>query len=234
MTDDDQTIKQSKLPLYISLVIIAGVVLSYFVIPAVQEFLNEAWEVFTSGDKNRAQQWVGQFGYWGPLVVVLAMIIQMFLIVIPTPLLMLMTVMAYGPVWGSLILLLAVFCASSVGYFIGNYFSSVIVQRLIGEKTNKKISDFIDDYGIWTVVIVKIAPFLSNDAIGFVAGILRMGYWRFIGASLAGSLPLILFMAYLEKNYSIMKEGLIWASILSVALFVAFIWWDKKVRKNKA
>ncbi|NJX17605.1 TVP38/TMEM64 family protein, partial [Tamlana crocina] len=95
-------------------------------------------------------------------------------------------VLAYGPVWGSFIILAAVFSASSVGYFIGRYLGPVIVEKLIGHKNEKKISDFIDDYGFWAVIVTRLNPFLSNDAISFVAGILKMGYWKFIGATLVG------------------------------------------------
>lgn len=230
---ESPTVKQSKAPLYISVAVVAAVVLSYFFIPEVQEFLSNGWNVLTSGDEERTRQWVSQFGYFGPIVIILAMILQMFLLVIPTPVLMVVTVLAYGPFIGSLILFGAVFLASTIGYFIGRYFGPVIVEKLIGVKTEKKLTSFIDDYGFWTVIVVRLSPFLSNDAISFVGGVLKMGYWRFIGATMLGISPLIIFVAYLGGNYERLKSGLIWASVISLILFIAFIWWDKKVRKDK-
>lgn len=235
MPEDIQTtsVKKSKAPLYISSAIIAAILLCYFFIPQVQESLNTSWDVLTSGDKQRTEEWVSQFGWFGPLVIILTMIVQMFLLVIPTPILMVVAVIAYGPIWGSLILFTAIFLASSFGYFIGRYFGPVIVEKLIGPKTEKKISSFIDDYGFWTVIVIRLSPFLSNDAISFVGGVLRMGYWKFIGATMIGISPLIIFIAYLGGNYERLKTGLIWTSIVSLVLFIAFVWWDKKVRKDK-
>lgn len=230
---ESPTVKQSKAPLYISIAVVAAVVLSYFFIPEVKEFLSNGWEVLTSGDEERTRQWVSQFGYFGPIVIILAMVLQMFLLVIPTPILMVVTILAYGPVIGSIILFTAVFLASTAGYFIGRYFGPVIVEKLIGVKTEKKLTSFIEDYGFWTVIVVRLSPFLSNDAISFVGGVLKMGYWRFIGATMLGISPLIIFIAYLGGNYERLKTGLIWASIISLVLFVAFVWWDKKVRKDK-
>ena len=227
------SVKQSKAPLYISFGIIAALVLSYFFIPQVQEFLSNGWDVLTSGDKQRTREWVSQFGWFGPIVIVVTMILQMFLIVIPTPLLMVVTILAYGPIAGAIILFIAVFCASSIGYFIGRYFGPVIVEKLIGYKSEKKISNFIDDYGFWTVIVVRLSPFLSNDAISFVGGVLKMGYWKFIGATMIGISPLIIFIAYLGGDYERLKTGLIWTSIISLVLFIAFVWWDKKVRKDR-
>lgn len=227
------SVKKSKAPLYTSLGIIAVFFLCYFFIPQVQNFINTGWQVLTSGDENRTHQWVSQFGWFGPVVIVFTMVIQMFLIVIPTPILMVVSIVAYGPVWGSVILFAAIFLASSTGYFIGRYFGPVIVEKLIGHKSEKKISTFIDNYGFWTVIVIRLSPFLSNDAISFVGGVLKMGYWKFMGATMIGISPLILFIAYLGGNYDRLKTGLIWTSIISLLLFIAFVWWDKKARKNK-
>ncbi|MDX1602968.1 MAG: TVP38/TMEM64 family protein [Salinimicrobium sediminis] len=227
------SIKKSKAPLYISLAIIAAVILSYFFIPEVKDFLSNAWSVLTSGDEQRTRAWVAQFGWFGPLIIILTMILQMFLIVIPTPLLMVVTVLAYGPWIGAIILFLAIFLASSFGYFIGRYFGPVIVEKLIGYKTERKISDFIEEYGFWTVIVIRLSPFLSNDAISFVGGVLKMGYWKFIGATMIGISPLIIFIAYLGGDYERLKTGLIWTSVISLVLFIAFVWWDKKRRNRK-
>lgn len=227
------TVKQSKTPLYVSAGIIALLLMSYFFIPSVRDFAENAWMVLTSGDEQQTKKWVAQFGYWGPLIIVAAMIMQMFLLVIPSPVLMVVAILAYGPVLGSLILLLAIFMASSIGYFIGRYFGPVIVEKMIGGKSQQKISSFIESYGFWAVIVARLSPFLSNDAISFVAGILRMGYWRFIGATLTGITPLILFIAYLGGNYERLKSGLIWVSVIGIVLFAGFIWWDRKMKKNK-
>lgn len=235
MAEELQTtsVKKSKAPLYISLGIVAAIVLSYFFIPQAQQFMDTAWSVLTSGDEQRVNKWVSQFGWFGPVVIVLAMVFQMFLIVIPTPVLMVVSIIAYGPIWGSVILFIAIFIASSTGYFIGRYFGPVIVEKLIGQKTEKKISSFIDDYGFWTVIVIRLSPFLSNDAISFVGGVLKMGYWKFIGATMIGIAPLIVFIAYLGGNYERLKTGLIWTSVASLVLFIAFVWWDKTKRKHK-
>ena len=224
------SVKQSKVPLYISIGIIVSLILSYFLIPGVQSFLNEAWSTLTSDDSARIKAWVGNFGWFGPVVLVLAMTAQMFLLVIPTIALMVVSVLAYGPVWGSSIILIAVFIASSVGYFIGRYFGPVIVEKLIGHKTERKIGDFIEDYGFWAVIVTRLNPFLSNDAISFVGGILKMGYWKFIGATLIGIAPLTFFIAVIGKSTDALTTGLLWGSVVSLILFGMYVYWDKRKR----
>jgi len=227
------SVKKSKKPLIISAAIIISVVAAYFFIPAVNQFFDEAWSVLTSDDEERIKLWVSQFGWIGPMVLILIMVLQMFLLVIPSLALMIVSILAYGPVWGSLIVFASIFTASSVGYFIGRYFGPVIVERLIGKKSEKKIESFIDDYGFWAVIVTRLNPILSNDAISFVAGILKMGYWKFIGATLLGISPLIIFIAILGRTTEGLKTGLLWGSIISLILFIAYVWWDRKGRKNR-
>lgn len=204
---------------------------SYFLIPEVKEFLDEAWSVLTSDDEERVQKWVSGFGWLGPIVLVLAMIAQMFLLVVPSILLMVVSVLAYGPIWGSVIIIASVYAASTVGYFIGSYFGDTIVKRIIGKKSEKKVASFLDDYGFWAVIVTRLNPFLSNDAISFVGGLLRMGYWKFMGATLVGIAPLTAFIAIFGKSIDELKMGLLWGSVISLLAFGAYIWWDKKHKK---
>lgn len=224
--------KQSKLPLYLSISVVVGLLLLYFLVPAVNEFSKQAWGKLSSENEKEVSQWVEQFGWWGPLFIVFAMVAQMFLLVVPTPLLMVVSVLAYGPWKGGIIILVAIFCASSAAYGIGAYFGTPLIERLLGQKAKEKVEGYIEDYGFWAVIVTRLSPFLSNDAISFVAGILRMGYWRFIGATIIGILPLTALIAYLGENNNRLINGLIWVSVISLLGFVAYVWWDRR-RKNR-
>lgn len=232
MQNKETKTSKSKLPLYISISILAALVVSYFVVPSVQSFLDEAWSVLLSDDEERIKNWVSGFGWLGPFVLVLAMVAQLFLLVVPSVLLMVVSVLAYGPIWGSVIIIASVFAASSVGYFIGSYFGDAFVKKIIGKKSEKKVASFLDDYGFWAVIVTRLNPFLSNDAISFVGGVLHMGYWRFMGATLIGILPLTIFIAVFGKSIDDLKMGLLWGSLASLLSFVLYVWWDKR-RKQK-
>ncbi|SIS83210.1 Uncharacterized membrane protein YdjX, TVP38/TMEM64 family, SNARE-associated domain [Zobellia uliginosa] len=160
------------------------------------------------------------------------MIAQMFMIVVPSIMLMVVSILAYGPIWGSMIILVSVFSASSVGYALGTYLGQNRVEQIIGRKTQKKVSAFLNDYGFWAIIVTRLNPFLSNDAISFVGGILKMGYWKFIGATLIGITPLIVFIAILKKSTQSLTTGLLWGSLASLLLFLLYVGYDKK-RKRK-
>lgn len=227
---ENTSVKKSKAPLYISISLVVVLVGSYFLIPSVQQFLDESWNVLTSNDNQKIQNWVDGFGWFGPLLLVLCMVAQMFLLIVPSLALMVVSILAYGPIWGSLIVLVSIFTASSIGYWIGRYFGPVIVEKLIGHNSEKKIADFLEDYGFWAVIVTRLNPFLSNDAISFVGGILKLGYWKFIGATLLGIAPLTLFITIIGKSTESLKSGLLWGSLVSLIIFGLYVYWDKRKR----
>lgn len=226
--------KESKWPLIITGLIIAALVGSYFIFPGFQQGVQNAWDVLSSGDEQRISEWVSQFGFWGPFFIVLAMIAQMFLLVINVVALMLVAIIAYGHFWGSLIAIGAVLVASTVGYWIGRSVGEAGVSKLIGRKTEKKVIGFVDDYGIWAIIIARISPFLSNDAVSFVAGLARMSYLKFISATMAGIVPLTVLLAWLGQNNDRLKSGLIWVSVVSLAAFIIYVVYDKYFNKKKS
>lgn len=201
---------------------------AYVWVPEVQAFLDEAWRVLSSQDKAQKEAWVEQFGWFGPLLLVLAMVVQMFLVVIPSWLLLIIAVKAYGPWWGGLIGYTAIFTASSVGYVLGQNLSQITLQRLIGERTQHKLARGVKRYGLWVVVMVRMAPFLSNDAISFVGGLLKMGYGRFMVATLIGITPLVVLIGLVGESTEQLQTALLWVTGLSALGFLGYLWWQKK------
>ena len=223
---------QSKLPLIISGVVLAAAVASYFLIPEVNSFLKEAYNTLTSENETRISRWVDRLGLWGPLFVIVAMSLQMFLLVIPSPLLIIISILAYGPFWGSVLSVTAVAIASTLGYFIGSYLGQTFINKLIGAKKEKKLTYYVNRYGVWTVVITRITPILSNDAISLVSGILRMSYWKFIAATISGITPLVILIAWFGESNERLKNGLIWTSLISLVILIVYIIIDRQKQRE--
>lgn len=224
------TVEQSRWPLYISLGIIVAFLVLYFAVPQVKSFFDKAFDILTSQNEERISNWVEQFGFWGPLLIVLGMIVQMFLIIVPSPLLMLVSVLAYGKVWGTLLAIAAVMIASTVGYWLGSYLGEVSVEKVIGEDKKKKLESFVERFGAWAVILFRLIPFLSNDAISFVGGLLGMRYWKFIMATVIGISPLAILIAYFGQNNERLKNGMIWVSAVGVVFFIGYYFYQKRLK----
>lgn len=220
--------RRSRSVLVVSALVVAGVVGAHLTIPGFHDFVDEMLRVLTSDDPDQARQWVEPFGWRGPALIVGLMTAQMFLIVIPSWLLMVLAVLVYGEILGSLISLVAVVTASSVGYGVGAAIGRHSVRRLLGPRTEARVRDEACRYGVWAVVIARLSPLFSNDAISFVGGLLRMGYQRFLAATVAGILPLIVLIAAFGRDAQTMRTGLVWISAVSLLGLAARIVHDHR------
>jgi uncharacterized membrane protein YdjX (TVP38/TMEM64 family) len=222
--------RPGKLPLIIAGSIIIILAACYFLFPGFKNNVNEIFHVLVSKDEKKIEAWVEKFGIAGPLVLILVMMVQMFLFVVPNILVMIIAIVIYGPVWGSVISLAGVFLASSLGYTLGRYLGPVTVNKLITIKTQVKITEFIERYGVGAIAITRLAS-LSNDSLSIVAGLLKMSYRKYILATLSGITPLVVLLAIYGKNGKI-ERALIWIAAVSLVLLVVYIVIDKKRRSK--
>lgn len=219
-----------KAVLLVSIGIVVALVGCYFLIPPFKTGVNNAFIVLTSDDQEKIYAWVKQFKAWGPIIIILSMVAQMFALLIPNLLLFIIAIVCYGPVWGPVICLAGVFLSSSIGYFIGKKLGPRAIDRFVSENTQGKIKVFVERYGVKAIFIARMSSF-SSDGISFVAGILEMSYRKYILSSLAGIIPLLVLLAAYGKNGNI-ERALIWIAAISLAGLALYMFIDRKKRRS--
>ena len=222
--------KQSKAHLLIGLALLAILIGSYFTFPGFHEGVDEAFDVITSEDQDRIQHWVKRFGALGPIVLIFAMTMQMFMLIVPNILLFMISIICYGPFWGTIISLGGVAASSSLGYFIGRKLGPHAIDRFVSQNTQDKMYIFIERYGVKAIAIMRLSS-LSSDALGFVAGILEMSYKKYILATLTGIIPVIILIALYGRSGKI-ETALIWIAGISLILLIVYIILDKNKRRE--
>lgn len=233
MDKNEQATRRSNWPLVASLFLLICLVASYFVFPAFQEFIDKGYYLFKEGDKEALSEWIKGFGIWGPVFIIVAMVIQMFLFFVPSPLLMIVSVVLYGPVFGSLLSIAAIMISSTVGYIIGRYLGEATVDRLLGHKKEVKLRSFVERYGVWTVIAARLSPLLSTDAVSFVGGLVKMNYLKYMAATLIGITPLAGLIGYFGKDSDQLTNGLIIISVGTIILLAGYIYYDQKKQRAR-
>ena len=212
--------------------IIAGLLILYFAYPPFQDFINETWKILWSNDEDKISAHFESFGVWGPIAIIIVMILQIFLVVFPSWLPMIVAVLAYGFWGGALISIAGVFCASTIAFYIGKWLGEEHLERIMGKSKNKKVEYWVSEYGFWTITIFRISPFLSNDAISIIAGMLSMKYRKFILATMAGIIPLSFAIAYFGRNTDKLKNGLYWIGGAGILIYAIYVYIDHRKRKK--
>lgn len=219
-------------PLLITAVILAALVSTYFFNDSFAEFIRNTWQVLKSEDHAQISSYFDNFGLWGPLALIVFMVLQMFLIIFPSWLPMIIAVLAYGFLSGVLISVTGVFLASSLGFLIGVKFDEAALSEFISKDKYEKMNYWVSHYGFWAIVLFRISPFLSNDAISLGAGMLRMNYQKFITATLIGITPLAIGIAYFINETASLKTGMYWIGGLGLLCYAVYIYFDHKKRNT--
>jgi uncharacterized membrane protein YdjX (TVP38/TMEM64 family) len=222
------------LPYILSGVIILALAAAYAFSQTFRQNIQEGWNLILQGDRQAVSNWFKSFGFWGPLFILLFMFLQMITLVLPSWLLMVVAVLGYGPFWGGLLAVAGVTMAAIIAFWLGRGLGEGALRNLIGEKTEKKMDQFLEDYGIGAVALFRLSPFLSNDAISFVAGMLCMRFWRFLAGTLIGLVPLTVALAFFSRSPDQLKNGLIWVGAGGIVLYGIYIWLDKRSDKKKS
>ncbi len=208
-------------------------VLLYLLVPGFREFLQETFQVLMSKDEEKISAYFHEFGFGGPLLIIVITGVQMFLIVFPNAILIVVAMLAYGPVWGTVISLGGNIAASSVGYVLGSGFSRQSRRMFSAEKV-KKMEAFLKRYGFGAVVIFHLSPFISNDVISIVAGISKMNFWRFMLATMVGAIPFTIAFAWFGRQTETLEAGMYWIGGVGLALYLLYVWLDRRRESRKA
>ena len=224
---------RSSLTWLVPVVLVGVLVLLYFVWPDYRAFLGRAYTLLVNERREEFQQWVEGFGAWGPLVIVALTLMQTLLAFVPSVLLMVVAVLAYGPVVGGLLTWGSLLLAAMTAYGIGRSLGPVTVYKLIGQETEQNIEKYVDKYGFWAIIAARISPALSTDAVSYVAGLIKMRFWEFVFATGAGTLPLTVLVAYLGADFERLESGLAWVTGLSIVVFIGYVLYRRRRDKQQ-
>ncbi|WP_189093449.1 TVP38/TMEM64 family protein [Deinococcus ruber] len=199
-----------------------------FGLPAVRHGLLEAGRVLLSHDPAQTHAWVSQFGGAGPLVLIMAFVVQAVLPLIPALVLTLVALLAYGPMLGFLIVYVGTVLGAVAGYSLGRGVGDPVIRALAGQRGRDRAHAFAAQQGVRGVILIRLMPILSSDVMNLVAGATRMPFLPFLAATAAGALPVTLLISVLAHGTRGDPARLgLWLAALSVGvgLLAAGRWW---------
>lgn len=217
-------------PAYLRWLIFGGVVaalLGSLLVPEVRAFLGEGYAALTAKDPQVTHAFVRSLGWAGPLALVAGFVVQAVLPVIPAIVMIAVTARAYGPLEAFFIVYVGTMLGAMAGYWLGRTVGNSLVRLLIGESARKRAYDFAQQHGAQGVLIFRLMPILSADAMNLVAGAARMPFRPFLLATLAGALPVTGLVVWLSDDNARLMWGLGILSAL-VALVAGGRWWLRR------
>ncbi|MFD0987032.1 TVP38/TMEM64 family protein [Methyloligella solikamskensis] len=173
-------------------------------------------------------------GIWGPIAIIGFRCLAAVLAVVPSSVVVIAAGAAFGPLLGTLYILIGAELGAAIGFLIGRALGRDFVEERgwISALERTKVgswllaSDASQNRLTLAVLYCRLLPGLNLDGVSYVAGVTPLTMWRFLLGSLGGLLPYTLLLAYFGDGLMEMDPGQIAIALGTLACIIAapFVW----------
>lgn len=143
-----------------------------------------------------------ELGFWAVFVFLLLMIIQSLIAPIPSELVLLSGAVIFG-FWGGVVVgLIGSMLSAWITFYLSNKGGRSILEATgekmgIINKTIMIIDEWIDNWGIWAIIVGRAVPVIMFDPVSYAAGLSNIKPKQYYIATFIGSIPRAIFFAVL-------------------------------------
>jgi phosphatidylserine/phosphatidylglycerophosphate/cardiolipin synthase-like enzyme/uncharacterized membrane protein YdjX (TVP38/TMEM64 family) len=157
---------------------------------------------------------------------------------IPITLMILATVMVFGPWLGLFYAVIGSEIAAIAGFFIGKFLGHKFVEKYFGQRV-KQIRSTLAGKGLFTIITFRIIPVAPFSVVNIIAGISHITFKDFVFGSFLGMLPGIIATAFITESFvETLREpgtpGMINLLLVGVAVTLVFIWLRRWLKNKDA
>lgn len=168
-------------------------------------------------------------GLWGPIVLFILFVLQVFLAFIPGQALMVASGFLYGFWAGFLLSWLSLVVGGEIAYVLARNYGRPFAERWISPAILERWNKTAAGQGITFFAISLVMPLVPNDAMCYVAGLGTISRIRFSIANLLGrGLACLITSAAGAFGGNLSWQG--WAILIALFVIIGVIW---QLVKNK-
>jgi uncharacterized membrane protein YdjX (TVP38/TMEM64 family) len=207
-----------KSNLLFKLLLIAG---TPIVLWASREPVAVMWRWFSDRDAIEAS--MHHLGMWGPVVLFVLFVLQVFLAFIPGQALMVACGFLYG-FWGGFVLSwLSLVAGGELAYLLARKYGRPFAERWIAPDVLSRWDKAAQGQGAGFFAIMLVMPLVPNDAMCYVAGLGSISHRRFSIANLLGrGMACVLTSAAGALGGSLSWQG--WAALIVLFVLIGVAW----------
>ena len=210
------------------LIVLIGVVILGVYHRRVWEYLGELTAAFQSIETARA--YIASYGVLAPLVSAILMIFQSVIAPLPAFLITFANGLLFGVWWGAALSWSSAMIGAALCFYISRALGRPVIVKLLSETAVNTSDQFFQGYGKHAVLIARLVPVISFDAISYGAGLTGMRFLGFAIATGIGQLPATLLYSYLGDRVTGSLKVLFWGFgiVIAVSIIIGLIKHRKK------
>ena len=227
--------KKNLTRLYL-LMVIALVLAVYLLIPPVNAFINEAVAVLGSANLDAVAEYIRSFGPWAMAFSFVLMVFSSIIAPLPAFMITLSNAAIFGWWQGAILSWSSAMVGAALCFAIARILGRDVVEKLAGKGALSGVEGYFKKYGTRTILVCRLLPFVSFDAVSYFAGLTPIGFWAFFIATGLGQTPATIVYSYvggmLAGGARLLMIGLL--CLFSLAILVGIIrqlYMDRQAKK---
>jgi len=180
------------------LILLAAAVLLiiYFAVPAVNGAVNEAMAVLGSANLDKVAAYIRSFGAYAVAFSFCLMVFSSLIAPLPAFLITLSNAAIFGWWQGAILSWSSAMVGAALCFGISRSLGRDVVEKFAGKGALAAVEGYFEKYGTKTVLICRLLPFVSFDAVSYFAGLTPLKFLPFFIATGIGQLPATIVYSY--------------------------------------
>ena len=208
----------------------------YFFVPPVQEFVGHAASVLASADVDSVVEYIRSFGAYAMIFSFCLMVFQSVMAPLPAFLITFANAAIFGWWQGAILSWTSSMAGAVLCFYIARGLGRDVVERFAGQGALASVEGYFKKYGSKTILVCRLLPFVSFDAVSYFAGLTPIKLLPFLIATGLGQLPATIIYSYvggmLTGGVKYFVTGLL--CIFSLGILVSIIKRVNNDRQEKA
>lgn len=187
--------KKTQTKLYI-LAVLAILCLVYFLVPSVNAYVNQVASVLGSANVDTVVAFIRSYGAYAMAFSFALMVFQSAIAPLPAFLITFANAAIFGWWQGAILSWTSSMAGAALCFYLARALGRDTVEKYAGKGALASVEGYFEKYGSRTILICRLLPFVSFDAISYFAGLTPIKFWPFFIATGVGQLPATIIYSY--------------------------------------
>ena len=187
--------KKTLTKLYI-LAVLAILCLVYFLVPSVNAYVNQVASVLGSANVDTVVAFIRSYGAYAMVFSFALMVFQSVLAPLPAFLITFANAAIFGWWQGAILSWTSSMAGAALCFYLARALGRDTVEKYAGKGALASVEGYFEKYGSRTILVCRLLPFVSFDAISYIAGLTPIKFWPFFIATGVGQLPATIIYSY--------------------------------------
>jgi uncharacterized membrane protein YdjX (TVP38/TMEM64 family) len=151
------------------------------------------------------RDYIQSFGALSALVYVIAYVLNTISVLPPIAPLSLTAGLAFGSLWGAILLMAAALIGTSATFMISKFFGRGLVEKILKGKF-KNLDEKLQRNGFLTVLFFRLVPLVPYELLNYACGLSKIKFKDYFFATLLGLIPGVVVAAFFGGSLGEIKS----------------------------